>query len=190
MPSIIKKAYAGLKQRYDKAQTEKKRYQEVDKKAKQIRDTRRYEAYEKTKMDEAATEGIAEGKARATGRRGSAPGNLRRGTMNILGELSQGSANALKSGMFDIGGKGTFSGLEDVTGMTGDSGNTLKEIEFATGVSKRQRRIDQNLKAARGGMTVNINLGRSQQAARNKEIRVQRRRQRDWQDDLEELTGF
>lgn len=186
MPSIIKRAYGKLKTRYNEAQEEKHRYQEVDKEAAKIHKEQRYQAYKANKLTNAKKEAAVEGK-RMAGSRRSRAGTVRGTVGNALGVLSQGSANALKSGAFDIGG-GIFEGLEGATGVKDTGHGTLENIEFATGMSKRKPRFNQE--GNRRGITININTQKGTTRKTRGEQTERKKRNRDWQDNISELTGF
>lgn len=189
--SILKRAAQKVKERYDNAQETKKVYQDIDKAANKRKEAEKLNAYRTSKLSNAKAEGIREGQQQAT-RKSIMRGN---GTMKEVGGMlqgfSQGSAKALNNGAFNFGGgTNVLSGMENITGMGGSGQDILSGLEIATGVSKKKQLNPDATKTVRGGTNITINMG-GQRKARNRETRTPAtRKQKDWQDNLEDVIGF
>jgi hypothetical protein len=122
---------------------------------------------------------------------GGRAGQVRRSVSEGLTGLSLGSANALKNDMYGVG-KVDFGGFDSLT-MGGPAGaGTLRNLEDITGFGGPRAKPKQLNPAVQGQSRGNIviNVGSSGSNKKRKPAAQIPQKQRDWQDDLEKLTGF
>jgi hypothetical protein len=127
-----------------------------------------------------------QGKAEAEGR-DTGKGGLRRGASNVLASFSAGSSKALQNDMYGIGK--VDMGQMDMFTIGGPAGaDTLRNVEYITGVSERKKVIaPQGGQPGRGNIVINVGGSASN---RKRKPAAQVPREKDWQDNLSDITGF
>jgi hypothetical protein len=195
MPSIIKRVTSAITkpvvQKYHEKQKEKADYEQNEKYKEVIEKNAHsqeyWKSYRKGAKERAEKQGYLDATSEPTQQKGK--GGVRRGVANTMQQFSVGSAKALESGAFNFGGgSGIFNGLDSVT-MGGSAGaDTLKNVEYITGVSERKKVIaPQGGQPGRGNIVINVGGSASN---RKRKPAAQVPREKDWQDNLSDITGF
>jgi hypothetical protein len=204
MPNIIKRAASKASgivvKRYNTVQARKQAFEakkEENKIFEDITNKRAESEYRRGYAENYRSKAYERGKAKAEGTtteeqsQGGRAGKLRRSVSEGLTGLSLGSANALKNDMYGVG-KVDFGGFDSLT-MGGPAGaGTLRNLEDITGFGGPRAKPKQLNPAVQGQSRGNIviNVGSSGSNKKRKPAAQIPQKQRDWQDDLEKLTGF
>jgi hypothetical protein len=191
----IGKAGHKIKEKYNEKQAEKKAFEQNEKYRGAIDRNAHSQEYWKSYREAASKREKASGERDALTPqqpKENYAGKARKGISQGLTGLSLGSANALKNDMYGVG-QVDFKGMDFLT-MGGSPGaGTLTNIEELTGVTKRKAKtLNPNMgqgQQGRGNIVINVG-GSGSNKKRRPTTQAQVPKEKDWQDNLEDLIGF